>query len=748
MGDIWVVTIDKSGSMRLGGSPSSIALNVYNRLMTGDCLLSADFSKDRFLFLTSGYSYSKAIGLGNELTRTPSLGSAFIHATDDKLHAFTSKQECASYIRRILAENNYNHQLSFVSQIRLFSIVHAVNKLKRDGETSSFNSFKILTITDDADQNDQWRTDYRTLKDCAPNKVKEVNDSTAKYVYNSITERGHGNLDELFSDERVIPHLWVYLYQSKEQYVPQSQLDLLSIKAVDGENFSAKPKVKSFQGDKICFYHIDSIRVNKKTFHIDSSFADECIKQCKFDNGLKTNKTTIWGYIQVEYQDFVFGRHYKTIPFIQNNVVASQKLNSTIKTTAIMMVLFVLALLTYFFFIHPSLTLFTVFSSLGKKTIIKRGFSFNWKGEYIPIQCYQDDGADLFGVIVKKHQNIRSLKYSEPTEGASEILICSRYLLGVSTEVTFHSTEEDLERIYFSRTAEYSGLLRNEYEKTIFYKLRKKYVATSAKWQQRLIRYVIDFLNFFGKQYYYIIKDIKNRERTYISADGVLYGKRFVIEYYMVGNDLKKSIFNDITQYALSYYYNTEGIEYQAILCSCRVDNSILWAFIQLDDYLVSRDSLRSVSSLIRFEQTEMTDNYSEIALYILHSLKKEFPHKRLGYFDVTNLSLDVKPLSFSIKESTAPGFISFIETTESPRVQLMYSPVNEADTKEKFTKPDSKLKSGYLYYSVVPIRKRPVNEALIRQLSKIVVKSEEKQPSLLKLMNDRFEYRDIKEKF
>lgn len=748
MGNIWVVTIDKSGSMRLGGGPSLIAQNVYNRLMTGDCLSSADFSKDRFLFLTSGYSYSRAIGLGNELTRASSLGSSFIHATDDKLYAFTSKQECASHISRILAENNYDHQLSFVSQIRLFSIVHAVNKLKKDRETNSFNFLKILTITDDADQNDQWRTDYRTLKDCAPNKVKEVNDSTAKYIYNSINERGHGYLNEIFSDENSIPHLWVYQYQSKEQHVSESQLDLLSIKAVDGENFSAKAKLQSFQGNKICYYHIDSIRVNKKTFHINSSFADKCIKQCKFDNGLKTNKTTIWGYIQVEYKDFIFGQHYKTVPFVQKNVVASQKLNSTINTIASLIVFCVIALFIYFFVIRPRLTIFTIYSSLGKKTTLKRGFSYNWKGEYIPIQCYQDNGDGMFGVIVKKHQNIRSFKYSEPNEGSSEILICSRYLLDISTEATFHSTGEDLERIYFFRSADYSGLLREEYEKTVFYKLRKKYVITSIKWQQRLIRYIINVLNFFGKRYYYIIKNIKDSERTYISADSVLFGKRFIIEYYLVGHEQKKSMFNDIVQYALTHYYNTEGIEFQAILCSYRVDSNILWAFIQLDDYLVLRDSLRSVSSLIRFEQTEMTENYADIALYILHSLKKEFPHKHLGYFDVTNLSIDVKPLSFSIIESTAPGFISFIESTENPRVQLMYSPVKEATTIEKFTKPNSKYKSGYLYFSAVPIRTCLVNEALIKQLSKIVVRSEEKQPSLLKLMNDHFEYRNIKEKF
>lgn len=748
MGDIWVVTIDKSGSMRFGGSPSAIAENVYNRLLKGECFSSADFSKDRFLFLTSGYSYSKDVGLGNELTRAPSLGGAFIHATDNKIYSFGGKEECASHIRKILAENDYNHQLSFVSQIRLFSIVHAVNKLKKDNETQSFHSFKILTITDDADQNDQWMNDYRTLKSCAPNKVKEVNDSTAKYIYNSINGKGNGNLNELFSDEKNIPHIWVYQYQSKEQNVPEMQLDLLSVKAGDGENFAAKIKTHNLLGDKICFYHIDSIRINKKIFKIDRSYTDEYISQCSFDNGLKRNRTTIWGYIQVEYQDGVFGPHYKTIPFVQESVVASQNLELAKNVALALMALCIFSILLFFFVISPNRTVFTVFSSIGKKTVLKRGYSRNWKGEHIPFQCYQDDGKGVFGVIVKKHHNIRNYEYPVSTPDTSEVLICSRYLLGISAETVFHSTEDDLDRIYFSRTADYSELLRNEYEKTVFYRLRKKYYATSWKWMQRLIRRTIDFLNFFNRKYYYVIRDIKRNERIYISADTILIGKRFVIEYHNAGHG-QNSLFDYIVQKALTYYYNTEEIKYDVILCSLCAESSIFWVVIRLDDNLVARNSLRSVNSLIRYEQSALSGDRAQMASFIIHSLAKEFPHKKsIGYIDVTGLSADMKPLSFSIKESTAPGFVTFIETAERPRVQTMYSPVKEADTKEKFITPNHKFMSGYLYLSAIPIRKLPVNDVLVRQLSKTVIKSEEKQPSLLKLMNDHFEFRNIKEKF
>ena len=37
MGDIWVVTVDKSGSMLYKTTPTAVAEGVYTRLIEGDC---------------------------------------------------------------------------------------------------------------------------------------------------------------------------------------------------------------------------------------------------------------------------------------------------------------------------------------------------------------------------------------------------------------------------------------------------------------------------------------------------------------------------------------------------------------------------------------------------------------------------------------------------------------------------------------------------------------------------------------
>ena len=744
MGDIWIVTIDKSGSMLHGTNAQSLSNNVYRRLIFGDCFKTADFSKDRFLFLTSGFSFSTAVGMGNELRRAPSFDVSFIHPTDNKLHSFNSKQECALYIKSILAENDYDHLMSFVSQIRVFSIIHANNLLKKIQETDSFNSFKVLTITDDADQNDQWRTDYKTLKKCAPGKVKEVSDSTSKYIYNSISGEGFGNLEEIFSDEKNVPHIWLYSYQSKDQYSSIDELDLFSVKAADGESFVAKAKRQHLYDDEVTFFHIDSIQVNNKRIIIDTSFTDALKRRCQFDNGIKTNKTTIWGFAQVRYHDRVFGNHFKAIPFTQNTVVFSRKLQVLLNAFLFIITLTAIGLLLFFLLIRPNYKLFTIVSPLGKKTTVKRGFSSSWKGDYIPIQCYQNDGKTIFGSIIKKHRCIINEKIEVASSDTSELLICSRFDLGISVKTVCHSTADDIERIYFSRTGDYSTLLRREYETTAFFKLYRQYITAPRKWQQKLIHFYIGFLNCFWKKYYYVIDDISSINKLYVSADSVLYGKRFIIEYHRADDTLHLSMTSFISQIALTRYYNDDGLKYDIILSSHSENDIVYWIVLQLDDYILSRDSLRTVSSLIRFKQTErLTDKY-ELAQVFMRVLKTEFPHKRLGYIDTNTISLDSEPFSFDIKESSAPGYISYIETTTNPRVQLMYSPLKDTDTTEKFIKLNTRLKSGHLYLSAVPIRKYPFNASFTKLLSKDVINCDEKHPSLLKLSKDYFEFRGI----
>ena len=167
---------------------------------------------------------------------------------------------------------------------------------------------------------------------------------------------------------------------------------------------------------------------------------------------------------------------------------------------------------------------------------------------------------------------------------------------------------------------------------------------------------------------------------------------------------------------------------------------------LSFEDRLTSKDSLRSVTSLIRFSQTGSGEGTDATAARIMEALGKEFPRKRIGHVDTTGIEVAV-PLSFAVKESTAPGYVNFIESAAKSRSQLLYSPAKDADVEEKFIRLRPGLVDGHLYLSAIPLRYLSADDPLLKKVSQTLVRTEEKQPSVLRLCDGRLEFRDINEK-
>ncbi|GHT68832.1 hypothetical protein AGMMS50239_34660 [Bacteroidia bacterium] len=65
LGNVWIITTDKSGSILYSGSATKIADDVCRRLTNNAYLDKIDYTKDRFLFFCSGYMPDYYIGEGN-----------------------------------------------------------------------------------------------------------------------------------------------------------------------------------------------------------------------------------------------------------------------------------------------------------------------------------------------------------------------------------------------------------------------------------------------------------------------------------------------------------------------------------------------------------------------------------------------------------------------------------------------------------------------------------------------------------
>ena len=204
LGDIWVVTIDNTYSMlhpivKMGNeakytnlTPLDIANSIGFRLSKAKCLDSVVWSKDKFLFFTSGMRE----GTMKYMASQKHLDTSFIHATDDILHSFANKKAFVNHLKNQMLDLSYEkNYMSFVSMMRLMSLKRALDWLTANGEINNYRIFRLMTISDDAtDQYDQWNTDYRKLKLANPREVDYVSAQSIRLLYNPLQSRGGGDV--------------------------------------------------------------------------------------------------------------------------------------------------------------------------------------------------------------------------------------------------------------------------------------------------------------------------------------------------------------------------------------------------------------------------------------------------------------------------------------------------------------------------------------------------------------------------
>ena len=755
MGDIWIITIDKSGSMVSGGrSISSIRSSTSNRLKNSDVFDSVDFSQDRFLFLVSGFEFDKYLGHGNSYIQSKPFEESLIHSTDNKLHSFEKKEDLISDIDMIMSNGKfeYNYDYSFVSLLRTFSIVHAVNFLIDNGEASNFDNLYVMTITDDADQNDQWRMDYRNLKDAkADNKIKEVNEATTKYIFNELTGTGEGALEEKYSDDKAMPHIWLYEYKTRSQMERLTHTPPISISATDGTTFSLRKVSSQYNDELICFFHVDSVTINGTSAILDTSFERRFTTDMCYDNMPKLNNVTVWGWFQVEYDDPIYGLHYKTVPFELNEKVISNALQTTINTLLCILALVVVGTIVYLLFIRPRKRLFTIYSGLGTATVVQRGFEREWMWGNNPIQCYTQRGGVVMGCISRKHKRV----YSEQCATESpinEILICSSQPLLFSQDVVGVSTIDNIKEIYRIRQKAYPQLLKEKYEASFISKLHDDYLNSRNKFVSRILKASIRLMNAINCKYYYVISDISQYQNLHIVNSNAFEEKRFLLECSQSKSFLSADENYAIITSALNRIYAIENKSvFDIVVCAEAHDDNIYWNIIEIQNRKTGCTSLRSVKLLAHYIQ-EGSASVEESIATITRYLKNSFKAARIGqYVSISPESVEggtLLPMTFEIEKPTAPAFISFVEDKEMPKTQTLYSPIKDGQQKEIFVTIKPKYSDGVLYKSLVPMEYISDKHPLAKRISNVVIRVNVYKAKRLILNTDGFNFGDINNKY
>lgn len=326
LGNLWVVTVDLSGSMIDGGhfpgktvqdKAKYMAKQLYPRLIRGKAFEPADFSRDSFLFFTSGYAYPY---LKKGAT---SLDSCFIHHTDRKVYHFDSREELANHICNLLNRSKYPYEYkqSFVSQIAPFSAVKASRYISQQHWGNCYGAMYVVTLTDDAEGTQQWMNDFRNIKKWDSKKTEEISEITSQYIYNSLNGSGKGRMTELSADEDFYVHVRSYRYELMDAATQRVRNEeILNLSARDGSTVKLDIPA-AYKEDSVQFIQIDSIRANDRMYHIGQRFVPntgEVLLPVDYDVKRFRNDFTVYGHMQLAYGDTLWGEHLRKVYFEQN----------------------------------------------------------------------------------------------------------------------------------------------------------------------------------------------------------------------------------------------------------------------------------------------------------------------------------------------------------------------------------------------------------------------------------------------
>ncbi|GHT44297.1 hypothetical protein AGMMS49965_19680 [Bacteroidia bacterium] len=757
LGTIWIVTVDKSGSMLTGTSAAAMAANVYNRLSNNGYLDKIDYTKDHFLFFCSGYMPDYYIGEGNSIATDTRFDSCFIHHTDKQLHYMKDKFALIAHIKDIISANDYKYKLSFVSQIRVFSLVKAIEFLKFQNENQNFNEVNIVTITDDADPNDQWMKDYRNLKKIdksmkeknkteingkpVRNKIEEISKINARYIYTELNSKGFGKLDEIFSDEDNSPHIWIYKYATKQSQPINVTLNLLDVLANDGKQVVLTPLSNSYISisDSICFYHIDSIKINNTIHKINQQFSEQWQGNMNYENGLHYNDIKLYGNFQILYADSIYGEHYKKVYFTQQAELPSVFLVTTTSIIVVILAVLLAIFLIYWLLILPNKKLFVIYSNQGKKYVVKRGYKHQWTKGTIPVlSCVLND--DDMSVICKKHRNMKTKTFTEISETTNRFLICSREKLAL-TEII--NTKTDIEDFYNTRSGDYSNLLKHIYRKTLLYKCREHCCNSSHKWIRKIGNLYVKIDNFFNTRYFYSIPAQTSSDVSFRCP--TLRYRKFVLEIEKAR--AKQNAVSDMNQVfnidCLNRYYDdTPNKKYDALICYGTINNIIYWHVLLPEYEKDDSNSLRFVYNTYQYRQ-ELSKNTEQQIPQNLKLLKKVMRKQIKNWSKIKVYRIDAHSSSnkhqFEIMEVSCPGFVYLIEDTEKQNSQMLYSPFKDGlKVKKDVFVRKFKTENCHLYFSFLSPSLIKGDTTLMKKVSEELVKTTESCYTVLKIENKK----------
>lgn len=732
MGNIWVVTIDKSGSMKDGLSnhafdqECALLLRALDRFGLNGLI---NFKRDKFLIFHTGLynQYSnranKTQSISDVLASKSSFADLFIHLYDKPFRSIRDYTQFKTIISNSL-QLPYMYKWSFVSQIRVTALDKTLTYISENNLNESYQNIYILTITDDADANDQWKNDYRVIKSIKKNgkriRLEELNNLQEKLIYNPLTGCGNGELEELDENDQHRIHAYLYKYSSKQQLNDNSKLTAninsrITANHIYDNHLKVTLKQKNFLGDSVVFWQIDTIVVNNKivnSYNPEKSLSDEInVKLSSNFSNVKFNHVDIIGKVQISYQDSILGAHYKDIPFVINDkFIATQAQHTSFVWTILLLVLAFVGFWVYYFVILPKRVVFSMYLPNSDKVSIKHGHILSYPSQ-VPLLLLTKHNNQI-DYVLNNNFNITVSNINDLNITDNKIIVVSKAPLNLENPVFIAGVHER----YIDCSSEMADALKYDYAQTIQSYLVRQYNQQDSQ-LSRLTRWLFNLANSLYPRYYYEI-DIANIPSQYTIESPLRSRILFLLDFQY------PSTHSDwIAENILKTYYSNRNYGKADIIIAAHHNTEDTTS---IDICLIEQKNngvpcIANVNHIYHYTSSNKIPN--EELNSIINDLKKEirktFGIKRIVILDKINTSNNAyNSQSFSISQPVYNKFILFIEANDKQKAQLVYSPLLPY---RKFVSLHPSKYSGHLYEAITPYALH--NNVQFRMLSNEIVR-------------------------
>ena len=706
IGDLWIFTLDKTGSMLLEKTvtgaikpwtPMQIKDDVIRKLSDkGGVLDQINYFCDRVIIMETGYGDKsrESDSYGYAFCAAASLDSSFIHIVRP-IQKFNTKGKSGlkSVLSDLLGKSNYNYRESFVSQIRVLSLHRLVKLIRQKKMGLTFRKIHIVTITDDADVNDQWKMDYYTIKR-DPQKMRQLNELHSRYVYSSFTQKGGGYLDECeeFTDISSKNHIYVYNYVTRQQRVDDiicREDSIIDLAPLDGKRLEFQLNQSQIASDSICFAYIDTIIINRSEYPIGQYMNENHILNMAYDMNPVHNEIIIRGKLQVQYVDSIYGNHYKSYNFIQYNGDYTASIHTLLDSVATILIVLFLLFLIYAIFIFPNRKLLVINESSGQSVRVRRGYRWQWD-KLNPLAYCNGDKVVFAKHACFKRRQVQPVK--TPNFSISNcIVIDSPVPLTFSGNVLSDTTKNNISRNAKDSYGKYPEEVLQIYAKTWAGRI-VSLQNNRFRWVRKKLYPVLNrFIFRISPHYYYW----GNAMEGLISSPR-LRGCHFLLEYK---REMANLTYDDRW---LNTYYLGDFPEADVLVCLSNASDYAVWDVYQLVSRKFLGSGISSAKHLIHFRQkSAMTGELPDIKDCLKKAIRREMRVNRIVFLDAVNCNRD--GAHFNVTEASCMAYVCLVENTVDEKCQILYSPLAEADSTEKNIVIGSSSVSRLIWTSLVP---------------------------------------------